>query len=60
MNTYPISNTNKELLARLHSLASSLMEILPISAEETPEIMQNLSEAITAFTQNAKTGASYV
>ena len=58
MNTYQLSN--KDILARLKTLQNSIMEILPISAEETPEIMQNLSEAISAFTQNAKTGASYV
>ena len=52
--------SNKDILARLKMLQNSIMEILPISAEETPEIMQNLSEAISAFTQNAKTGASYV
>lgn len=52
--------SNKDILARLKTLQNSIMEILPISAEETPEIMQNLSEAISAFTQNAKTGASYV
>ena len=52
--------SNKDILARLKTLQNSIMEILPISAEETPEIMQTLSDAISAFSQNAKTGASYV
>ena len=49
MNTYPISNTNKELLARLHSLASSLMAILPISA--------TVASTINDFTAYVQKGA---
>ena len=52
-----ISNTNKELLARLHSLASSLMAILPISAKETPEIIQAVDSTINDFTAYAQKGA---
>ena len=57
MTSYPISNTNKELLARLHSLASSLMAILPISAEETPEIIQTVDSTINDFTAYVQKGA---
>ena len=51
-----ISNTNKELLARLHSLASSLMAILPISAKETPEIIQTVDSTINDFTAYVQKG----
>ena len=49
--------SNKDILARLKTLQNSIMEILPISAEETPEIMQTVDSTINDFTAYAQKGA---
>jgi len=49
--------SNKDILARLKTLQNSIMEILPISAEETPEIMQTVDSTINDFTAYVQKGA---
>jgi len=49
--------SNKDILARLKTLQNSIMEILPISAKETPEIIQTVDSTINDFTAYVQKGA---